>query len=49
MLILNSLPIRVILIFHSILLLVLLYYLRTQIRVLLEYNSAKWYLDPYLG
>lgn len=48
MLILNSLPIRLILTFHSILLLILLYYLSTQLKLLLEYNSGKWHLDCYL-
>ena len=48
MLILNSLPIRVILVFHSILLLILFYYLMKQTRVLLDYNSTKWHLDLYL-
>ena len=47
MLILNSLPFRLFLAFYSVGLLILLYYVKVQIQVLLEYNSSEWYRNYY--
>ena len=47
MLILNSLPFRLLLAFYSVGLLILLYYVKIQVQILLEYNSSEWYVNYY--
>ena len=45
MLILSSPVTRFIIAFYSISLLIMLYYTKKQIQLLLEYNSTKWHFD----
>ncbi len=45
MLILSSPVTRFIIAFYSISLLIMLYYTKKQIQLLLEHNSTKWYFD----
>ena len=45
MLILSSPVARFIIIFYSVSLLIMLYYTKKQIQLLLEYNSTKWHFD----
>ena len=47
MLILNSQQVRLILAFYLPISLMLLYYLKEQTRMLLEHNSANWYIELY--
>ena len=47
MLILSSPVARFIIIFYSISLLIMLYYTKKQIQLLLEYNSTNWHFDFY--
>ena len=47
MLILNSLPFRLFLAFYSVGVLILLYYVRIQMKILLEHNSSEWYVSYY--
>ncbi|MCY4321229.1 MAG: hypothetical protein OXC37_02325 [Bdellovibrionaceae bacterium] len=47
MFILSSPQMRVILSFYLPILLILIYLLQEQTRVLLEYNSAHWYMELY--
>ena len=47
MLLLNSPFARFMMAFYSISLLILLYYTKNQLQLLLEYNSTNWHFDFY--